>query len=104
MPQTVTGFEWSSDAAKSLAGQGDLYVRLIRDFSASRVASGVMEDSILDDRSESSVVVESAEAPPSTSTLPPAEPTAQASLPQPSVYSVCLTRDALPSSDDEPKK
>jgi len=29
VPQTVPGFEWSMEAIKSLAGQGDIYIRLV---------------------------------------------------------------------------
>ena len=39
IPQTATTFEWSGDAVKSLCGQGDLYVRLKRDFHLPPVSS-----------------------------------------------------------------
>ena len=32
VPRTVPGFVWSPDAIKSVAGQGDIYIRLCKDF------------------------------------------------------------------------
>ena len=33
VPRTVPGFVWSPDAIKSVAGQGDIHIRLCKDFS-----------------------------------------------------------------------
>ena len=32
MPQTASDFEWSTDAVRSLSGQGDIYLRLCKSF------------------------------------------------------------------------
>lgn len=32
VPQTASGFEWSAEAVRSLAGQGDIYLRLTKSF------------------------------------------------------------------------
>ena len=33
VPRTVPGFVWGPDAIKSVVGQGDIYIRLCKDFS-----------------------------------------------------------------------
>ena len=44
VPRTVSDFEWSPEAVKSLAGQGDLYLRLCKDFAVSLIGQrGVQE-------------------------------------------------------------
>ena len=79
VPRTMTGFEWSSDAVKSLAGQGDLYARLRCDFSVSEVEEGKSVDSnSLSPVGESSTL--SVATPTSHSPLAPTQSVAPSSL------------------------
>ena len=39
MPQTASDFEWSTDAVRSLAGQGDIYLRLCKNFEVKNAPS-----------------------------------------------------------------
>ena len=39
VPQTAIDFEWSTDAVRSLAGQGDIYLRLCKDFEMKNTPS-----------------------------------------------------------------
>ena len=40
MPNVRSGFAWTGDSVKSLAGQGAVYVRLTKDFSIVSVSDG----------------------------------------------------------------
>ena len=104
----MAGFEWSSDAVKSLAGQGDLYCRFCRNFS---VTEGE-QDNTADDSTLPFLAARSTAAPLSSSPSPPAptptesvEPSSAAFIGTP-VTSIDLTQDGhpspVPSSDDEP--
>ena len=104
VPRTVADFEWSPDAVKCLAGQGDLYVRLCRDFSIPPVASEVEMRGRSPPVEASPMQLEAEET-----TLPP---TSNITISSPSVHDaparspVDLTQNdepiSVPSSDEVP--